>query len=110
MTRIGLHKGLCIAAILTATFGLVGMGQAEALRRPVTLGEVMESDMLRTRKVEVIGKVFDICVNMAEKVITVRGLVEDWDQMEQVKDYFNQRGPSDYQVICELGFAGTGDY
>ena len=110
MTHKGLQKGLCIAAIVMVTFGLMGMGRAEALRRPVTLGEVMESDMLRTRKVEVAGKVFDICINMAEKVITVRGFVDDWDQMEQVKDYFNQRGPSDYQVICEIGFAGTGDY
>lgn len=110
MTHKGLQKGLCIAAIVMATLGLMGRGQAEALRRPVTLGEVMKSDMLRNRKIEVAEKVFNICINMSKKVITVRGFVDDWDQLEQVKDYFNQRRPSYYQVICELDFAGSGGY
>ena len=89
---------LSLVALATIIFLF---GTAEASRRVVTMKEMM----VRQRKVEINGKLFDIEVNHTRKSITVRGYVEDWDEMDRVEKYFELKSPSDYRVTCELDFA-----
>ena len=103
-SKKGLKKVVCFAVIAVATLSIFGTGYAEATRRAIDLDDSMETRMVTSRKVEISGKLFDVCINQAEKTITVRGLVEDWDELDRVEDYFKHRGPSDYQVTCDLDF------
>jgi len=105
MSSTGLKKGSFFAIILMVTLVIVGMGPAEASRRAINMNSAMEAGMIRNRKVEVSGKLFDVCINQTSKTITVKGYVDDWDEMDKVENYFKNTGPSDYQVICELDFA-----
>ena len=100
----GSKKGACFLILLVAILTLFGITNAEATRRVVNMNRIMENEIMRNRKVEVGGKLFDVCINQAEKTITIKGYVDDWDEMDQVEDYFEHRGPSDYQVQCELDF------
>ena len=104
MLSKGFKKGACFLIILCAISTLLGITNAEATRRVVNMNRIMENEIMRNRKVEVGGKLFDVCINQAEKTITIKGYVDDWDEMDQVEDYFEHRGPSDYQVRCELDF------
>ena len=103
MLTKGLKKGFCFVIILAITLGVLGIGKAEASRRPLK-NEVMKAGMISNRKVEIGGKLFDICVNQTERTITIKGLVEDWDEMDRIENYFKNSGPSDYQVTCQLDF------
>ena len=100
----GLKKVACLAVVAVISMGILGVGNAEATRRPSNIEVAMESGMIRSRKVEVSGKLFDVCINQTSKTITVKGYVEDWDEMDRVENYFRNTGPSDYQVICQLDF------
>ena len=102
MLSKGFKNGLGYVMLLIVLFNLLAVANAEATRRAVNMNRVMESEMTKTRKVEVRGKLFDVCINQAEKTITIKGYVDDFDEMDEVEDYFKHRGPSDYQVRCEL--------
>ena len=103
-SKKGLKKVVCIAVIAVATMSVFGVGYAEASRRTIDLDNAMETRMLTSRKVEISGKLFDVFINQAERTITVKGLVEGWDELDRVEDYFRNRGPSDYQLTCDLNF------
>lgn len=103
-SKKGLKRVVCFVVIAVATMSVFKAGYAEASRRMIDLDNAMETRMLSSRKVEISGKLFDVCINQAERTITVRGLVEDWDELDRVEDYFKNRGPSDYQVTCNLDF------
>lgn len=98
----GLKNALCCVIILTAALIVIGIGHVEASRRTLNMNNVMETRMIWSRKVEIGGKIYDICVNQAEKAITIKGLVDEWNEMDNVENYFKHRGPYDYQVICRL--------
>ena len=102
MLSRGFKNGLGYVMLLFILFNLLAVANAEATRRVVNMNRIMESEMTRTRKVEVRGKLFDVCINQVEKTITIKGYVDDFDEMDEVEDYFKHRGPSDYQVRCEL--------
>jgi len=103
-SKKGLKKVVCFVVIAVAALSVFGAGYAEASRRMIDLDNAMETRMLSSRKVEISGKLFDVCINQAERTITVKGLVEDWDELDSVEDYFRNRGPSDYQLTCDLDF------
>jgi len=103
MLTKGLKKGFCCVVILAVILSVFGIGKAEASRR-VLNSNAMKAGMIRTRRVELGGKFFDVSVNKTEKTITIKGLVEDWDEMDKVENYFNYTGPSDYKVISQLDF------
>ena len=103
-SKKGLKKVVCFAVIAVAIMSVFGTGHAEASRRMIDLDETMEMRMLTSRKVEVNGKLFDVFINQAEKTISVKGFVEDWNELDRIEDYFKHRGPSDYQVTCDLDF------
>ena len=103
-SRKGLKKVVCLAVAALITMGIFGMNNAEASRKSMNLDNVVETKIVRTRKVEVGGKLFDVCINQTEKTITVKGYVNDWEEMDRVEGYFKHRAPSDYQVICQLDF------
>ena len=100
----GLKKVVCFAVVAVISMGILGVSNAEATRRARDLDHVVETKILSSRKVEVGGKLFDVCINQAEKTITVKGYVNDWEEMDKVEGYFKHRAPSDYQVICQLDF------
>jgi len=101
----GLKKVACLAVVAVISMGVLGIGNAQACKRSLNMNFSMESSMISTRKVEVSGKLFDVCINHSSKTITVKGYVDDWDEMERVKNYFKTKSPSNYQLICELDFA-----
>jgi hypothetical protein len=62
----------------------------------------MEKSFIRNRTVEINGRIFDVLINQAEKFITVRGIVEDWEEKDWVEQYFRLRAPSDYHLNYEI--------
>ena len=103
-SKKGLKKVVCLAVATLISMGILGVSNAEATRRAMDLDSVVETKIVSTRKVEVGGKLFDVCINQTEKTITVKGYVNDWEEMDRVEGYFKHTGPSDYQVICQLDF------
>ena len=102
MLTQGTKKNVCRVLIVVALLSVLGnIGTAEGARRIVTMREMM----VRQRKVEINGRLFDVEIDQASKKITVRGYVEDWDEMDRVEKYFELRSPSNYQVTCQLDFA-----
>lgn len=104
MLSKGLKRILGPVFLLTFTFSILGPGPVEASRRVIDLDNSLHTKIMTTRQVEIGGKLFDICINHSEKTIRVKGLVEDWDEYDRVEDHFKYRGPSDYQVTCDLDF------
>ena len=92
-----------MSIIFTVMLGIVGINKANASSR-INLNSAMEKGMTRNRKVEIDGKIFDVLINLNEKSITIKGYVNDWDEMDKVEKYFKHRGPSNYQLKCELDF------
>jgi len=92
---------LCIEAIL---FLVTATCHAEVLTEAATMNEKMEEVMRNWRVVEIGGKCFDVYINQNDKIITIKGIIESWDEMDKVEQYFKQRGPSDYIVNCMLDF------
>jgi hypothetical protein len=105
MLSEGLKKDFYLFIILIIILTVFGMRKAEGSRKYIDLNKLMEKDMIRHWKVEISGKLFNICVNRSKKTITIKGKVDDWDEMDKVENYFKHRGPSNYQVICQLDFA-----
>jgi len=104
MLSKGLEKILAPVFLPTFIFSILVFGMAEASRRVIDLDNSLKNNILTTRQAEISGKLFDICINHAEKSITVKGFVEDWDEYDKIKDHFKYRGPADYQVTCDLYF------
>lgn len=105
MVRKGLKRGACFVVIVVVIMNVVAITNAEDSRRSLDMNQAMETGMISNREVEIGGKFFDICVNQARKTITIKGYVDDWDEMDQVENYFRNRGPANYQVISQLDFA-----
>ena len=103
-SKKGLRKVVCLAVVTLISMSILGVGNAEATRRAMDLDYVLETTIVSKRKVEVGGRLFDVCINQTEKTITVKGYVNDWEEMDRVEGYFKHTGPSDYQVICQLDF------
>lgn len=101
----GLKKVACLAVVAVISMGIWGVGNAQASKRSLNMNFSMEANMISTRKVEVSGKVFEVCINHSSKTITVKGYVDDWDEMERVENYFKSKSPSNYQLICQLDLA-----
>lgn len=104
MLRYGSRKNYLsvITLIAVILFLLSSFVTTEASLRPLNLNELMEKSLLRFRKVEVNGIVFDVYINQNEKSITVRGEVESWDEKEMAEKYFRLRTPSDFCLNYEI--------
>ena len=101
----GLKKIACLAVVAVIGMSVLGVGNAQAYKRSLNMNFSMEANMISTRKVEVFGKLFDVCINHSSKTVTVKGYVDDWDEMDRVENYFKTKSPSNYKLICELDFA-----
>ncbi|MGA1842618.1 MAG: hypothetical protein ACMUIU_18540 [bacterium] len=104
MLKFGSRKNYLSVIILIAVilFFLSGFVTTEASLRPLNLNELMEKSLLRFRKVEVNGIVFDVYTNQKEKSITVLGGVESWEEKEIAEKYFRLRAPSDFYLNYEI--------
>ena len=69
----------CLAVVAVISIGILGVGNPQAYKRSLNMNFSMEANMISTRKVEVSGKIFDVCINHGSKTITVKGYVDDWD-------------------------------
>ena len=94
-----------MAVVAVISMSVLGVGNAQAYKRSLNMNFSMEANMISSRRVEVSGKLFDVCINHSSRTITVKGYVEDWDEMDKVENYFKTKSPSNYQLICELDFA-----
>jgi hypothetical protein len=104
MIKMGLKRKTFIGVMIGVfiLFFLLKIGISEATRRSMSLNELMEKSFVRTRKVAINGKLFDIFINNAEESITVRGEVEDWEEKDRVEQYFRLRAPSGYHVNYDI--------
>ena len=92
---------LCIEAIL---FLVTVACHAEVSTEAAAMDEKMEEMMRNWRVVEIGGKFFNVYINQNDKIITIKGIIETWDEMDKVEHYFKHRGPSEYTVNCMLDF------
>ena len=100
----GLRKNYLSIVILifVILFFLLSFVTTEASLRSSNLNEVMEKSLLRFRKIEVNGNIFNVYINQSEKSITVRGEVKDWEEKDRVEKYFKLRAPSDFHVNYDI--------
>lgn len=77
---------------------------AEVSTEAADMDEKMEEVMRNWRIVEIGGRFFNVYINQHDKIITIKGIIETWDEMDKVERYFKHRGPSDYIVNCMLDF------
>lgn len=104
LIKYGSGKNYIFLIFLMAVllFFLSSFSTIEASLRPVNLNELIEKSLLRFRKVDVNGIVFDVFINQKEKSITVQGKVEGWEEMDMAKEYFRLRAPSDFQLSYDI--------
>ena len=92
-----------LALMIAATcFFLLSLDSAVASRKSSNLDQFMEKSMKSRREVEIDGNVFDVFIDLAEKIITIQGNVGDWEEKEKVERYFRLRSPSDYQLNYDI--------
>ena len=101
MLTQGLKRNVCWVVIVAMALIVLGnIGTCEAARRTLDL----QQKMIRQRQVEINGKLYNVIVNHTDSTMTIRGYVDDWDEMDKVEKYFRLRVPNNYQVISELDF------
>ena len=93
-----------VVVIIMVFFVLGIIGTAEASRRTSNLNQVIGGAMVTQRNVEINGRVYNVLTDQANKTITIKGYIRDWDEEDQVKRYFELRGPSNYKVSYQLDF------
>lgn len=93
-----------VVVIVIALFVLGIIRAAEASRRTLNLNQVIGEAMVTQRNVEINGRVYNVLTDKANKTITIKGYISDWDEEDQVKRYFDLRGPSNYKVSYQLDF------
>ncbi|MGA1796521.1 MAG: hypothetical protein ACMUIL_11750 [bacterium] len=105
ITRYTRYKWyLCILCIEVVLFLVTAACHAEVSTEATAMDEKMEEVMRNCRVVEIGGKFFNVYINQHDKIITIKGIIETWDEMDKVERYFKHRGPSDYIVNCMLDF------
>ena len=102
--RPGLRRKIFPVMIMTVILllSLLNCTNSEATRRSLSLNDFMEESFIQTRTVEINGRIFDVLINRSDKSITVRGIVEDWEEKDRVEQYFRLRAPSDFQINYEI--------
>jgi hypothetical protein len=96
-------KKVSLAMIIFATIlFLLNFECLEASRKFTSLDKLMEESLIRTQKVRVNGKIFDVFINQSEKSITIQGDVENPEEKNQIEQYFKQQSPGDYEVNYDI--------
>lgn len=88
--------------IAVVSFFILNLEGAIASQRFQNFQELMEKSLIRTRKVEINGKIFDVFIDQSEKSIIIRGIVEDFEEKDTVEKYFRLRNPADYQLYYDI--------
>jgi len=106
MLTQGLKKAICFALIGWIVF--FSLGNAEAFRRVLKSQDMTKEMPVEHRKVALNGSLLDVYINKSEATITVRGLIEVhdevWNEVNEVKEYFQVRNPDNYDFIYEFKF------
>lgn len=106
MLTQGLKKAICFALIGLVVF--FSLGNAEAFRRVLKSQDMTKEMPVEHRKVALNGRLLDVYINKSEATITIRGLIEVhdevWNEVNEVKEYFQIRNPDNYDFIYEFKF------
>lgn len=96
----------CFLIIFIDLLFILGVGLGESLKKIPDLNDVMRTKMILKQKIEISGRIFEICIDQCEKRITIKGYVDDWNEIEKIENYLKHRCPFDYQIICEIDITG----
>ena len=66
------------------------------------IDEIYITDEMNVRKIEVFGYLFNVYTNQEKEFILIRGIVNEWQEIEKVEQYFISRAPSSYKLIYDI--------
>ena len=102
---------ICCIGIISIIFIISAKTEASG-RRNLLNQDIIEQMVIKQRKINLNGNLFDLCIDNDMKIITIRGDIEvndrvDWNEVEKIKQYFHMTNPADYEFVYEFKFIYT---
>ena len=97
---------LCCIGMVLAIFFIFTNTEASSRRKVNN----QEGEMvIKHRKINFKGNLFDISINKDTETITIQGEIEvhdkvDWNEVEKIKQHFSTRNPGNYEFVYKFKF------
>ena len=102
-------KGIiCCASIVLVAFFVFGKAEATN-RRVLENQDAMEETVIKHKKINLNGNLFDVYINQDTETITVCGRIEvynrvDWNEVQEIKRHFQTEDPGNYEFVYKFKF------
>ena len=96
------QKFLGCLVILIAMIFLVNVNLANASREVTISGRV---NNVTYREVQLKNRTYNLIVDNDSKIITIKGEVYDYEEMDEVENHFARMAPAGYELVSRLDFS-----